>query len=132
MSPPCVAPRTKAKAEAAAEGVRGAAQGGGAVEPVAGNLASLAEVRRLAEDVKRTHPKLDVLVNNAGAGTESTAYSETARRDKGKRQWPSKQGLPYEMHSIPDRLCCWHAVKRLEGLCQYRICLVLWPSIIPT
>ena len=52
--------------------MRSAAQGGATVEPVAGNLASLAEVRRLAEDVKRTHPKLNVLINNAGAGTEST------------------------------------------------------------
>ncbi|KAK9827406.1 hypothetical protein WJX81_008695 [Elliptochloris bilobata] len=58
--------RTKAKAEAAAEAVRSVAQGRATVEPVAGNLASLAETRRLAEEVKRAHPKLDVLVNNAG------------------------------------------------------------------
>ena len=77
-----MASRTKAKAEAAAEGVRGAAQGGAAVEPVAGNLASLAEVRRLAEDVKRTHPKLDVLINNAGAGSRSIVLP-TSRQHAG-------------------------------------------------
>jgi len=58
--------RTQAKAAAAADAIRKLAQGEARVEPVAGNLASLAEVRRLAEDVRRLSPTLDVLVNNAG------------------------------------------------------------------
>jgi len=35
------------------------------------DLASLAEVRALAAAVRRDHPRLDVLVNNAGIGTRS-------------------------------------------------------------
>jgi NAD(P)-dependent dehydrogenase (short-subunit alcohol dehydrogenase family) len=58
--------RTQAKAAAAADAIRQLAQGKARVEPVAGNLASLAEVRRLAEDVRRLSPTLDCLVNNAG------------------------------------------------------------------
>jgi NAD(P)-dependent dehydrogenase (short-subunit alcohol dehydrogenase family) len=34
------------------------------------DLASLAEVRRLADEVREAEPELDVLVNNAGIGTE--------------------------------------------------------------
>ena len=34
------------------------------------DLASLAEVRRLADEVREHEPQLDVLVNNAGIGTE--------------------------------------------------------------
>ena len=35
------------------------------------DLGSLAEVRRLAEAVRRDHPRLDVLINNAGIGSAS-------------------------------------------------------------
>ncbi|HZN31691.1 MAG TPA: SDR family NAD(P)-dependent oxidoreductase, partial [Xanthobacteraceae bacterium] len=35
------------------------------------DLGSLAEVRRLAEDIRRDHPRLDVLINNAGIGSAS-------------------------------------------------------------
>jgi NAD(P)-dependent dehydrogenase (short-subunit alcohol dehydrogenase family) len=49
-----------AGAEAAAKEI------GGAAEPAAADLSSLAEVRRLAADVQSRHDRLDVLVNNAG------------------------------------------------------------------
>jgi NAD(P)-dependent dehydrogenase (short-subunit alcohol dehydrogenase family) len=39
---------------------------GGKVELVALNLASLASVRAFADEVRRLHPRLDLLVNNAG------------------------------------------------------------------
>lgn len=39
------------------------------------DLASLAEVRRLAADVLSSHPRLDVLINNAGVGSADERYS---------------------------------------------------------
>jgi NAD(P)-dependent dehydrogenase (short-subunit alcohol dehydrogenase family) len=48
----------------------------GQVTGVVGDLSSLAAVRRLAKDVAAQHPRLDVLVNNAGTGSlrrETTA-----------------------------------------------------------
>jgi NAD(P)-dependent dehydrogenase (short-subunit alcohol dehydrogenase family) len=42
---------------------------GGAAEFLAADLSSLAEVRRLAEAVQKTTPRLELLVNNAGMGS---------------------------------------------------------------
>ena len=42
---------------------------GGAAEFLAADLASLAEVRRLAEAVQQTTPRLELLINNAGVGS---------------------------------------------------------------
>jgi NAD(P)-dependent dehydrogenase (short-subunit alcohol dehydrogenase family) len=42
---------------------------GGAAEFIAADLASLAEVRRLAEEVKKRTVRLQLLINNAGIGT---------------------------------------------------------------
>jgi NAD(P)-dependent dehydrogenase (short-subunit alcohol dehydrogenase family) len=47
-------------------------KGGGAATFLPANLSSLAEVRQLAEAVKRETGRLDVLVNNAGIGTAGT------------------------------------------------------------
>ena len=44
-----------------------AADGGGVVHEHVADLASVAEVRRLAAEVLDRHPRLDVLANNAGA-----------------------------------------------------------------
>lgn len=41
---------------------------GGEAEPYVADLASLAEVRRLAAEVAADHPRLDHLINNAGIG----------------------------------------------------------------
>jgi NAD(P)-dependent dehydrogenase (short-subunit alcohol dehydrogenase family) len=57
--------RNEAKGKAALEEVRSQAKG----EPpelIVADLASLADVRRLAADFRRTHDRLDVLLNNAG------------------------------------------------------------------
>lgn len=43
--------------------------GGGAAELLVADLSSLAEVRRLAAEVKRTTDRLDILINNAGIGS---------------------------------------------------------------
>ncbi len=53
-----------------------AASSGGSVELITADLSSLAEVRRLADEVQQRHDRLDVLVNNAGVfrmGRELTA-----------------------------------------------------------
>jgi len=57
--------RTRKKAESAAATLRDES-GHDAFEAVAGDFASLDEVRALAADVRSRHPRLDVLVNNAG------------------------------------------------------------------
>jgi NAD(P)-dependent dehydrogenase (short-subunit alcohol dehydrogenase family) len=42
---------------------------GGTAEFLAADFASLDEIRRLADTVRRTEPRLDILINNAGIGT---------------------------------------------------------------
>ena len=53
--------RTLARAEAAVAGI-----GAGTITPLAADLSEQSEVRELAATVRRDHPKLDVLINNAG------------------------------------------------------------------
>jgi NAD(P)-dependent dehydrogenase (short-subunit alcohol dehydrogenase family) len=58
--------------------VSGIAKAGGAATFLQADLASLAEVRRLADVVRRETDTLDVLVNNAGIGTAGNARSVSA------------------------------------------------------
>ena len=58
--------RSAAKCEATAAMIR-EATGNPAVDHLVADLSSQAAVRRLAADVKIRHPRIDVLVNNAGA-----------------------------------------------------------------
>jgi NAD(P)-dependent dehydrogenase (short-subunit alcohol dehydrogenase family) len=58
--------RNKELGDTVAEEVK-ALGAGGDVEVYVGDLSSLAEVRRVAEEFLEKHDKLDVLVNNAGA-----------------------------------------------------------------
>ena len=44
-----------------------AASPGAAVETLVADLSSLSETRRLAEQIRQQYPRLDVLLNNAGA-----------------------------------------------------------------
>jgi NAD(P)-dependent dehydrogenase (short-subunit alcohol dehydrogenase family) len=60
--------RTPERAEAAVADIR-AASGSTLLRACAGDLASLAQVRSLAEAISAGEPRLDVLVNNAGIGT---------------------------------------------------------------
>jgi NAD(P)-dependent dehydrogenase (short-subunit alcohol dehydrogenase family) len=71
--------RSEERLAAVAEEVRRAAQPAGSdrVRTYAGDLASLTEVRRLAEDVLANEPRLDVLVNNAGIGNTNPDGSRT-------------------------------------------------------
>ncbi len=60
-----MAARDRAKAAAAVEEIRRETPGA-ALEPVDLDLASLASVRAAAEQVLAEHPRLDILINNAG------------------------------------------------------------------
>ena len=53
-------------------------EAGGAAEFLAAELASLAEVRRLADTVRRNETRLDILINNAGIGTAGTSRQFSA------------------------------------------------------
>jgi NAD(P)-dependent dehydrogenase (short-subunit alcohol dehydrogenase family) len=59
--------RSEARASAAMERIRAAAGGDAVVEAYQADLASQASVRRLAADLLARLPRIDVLVNNAGA-----------------------------------------------------------------
>lgn len=67
--------RTPARGEAARDRIA-TATGSDRLEVVVGDLSVQAEVRRLAEEIARTHDRLDVLVNNAGM--VATRRQETA------------------------------------------------------
>ncbi|HEV2772358.1 MAG TPA: SDR family oxidoreductase [Thermoleophilaceae bacterium] len=54
----------------------GAATGSERLHLYLADLASLAEVRRLAEEIEREHERLDVLVNNAGIVADRRALSQ--------------------------------------------------------
>jgi retinol dehydrogenase-12 len=58
--------RSRPKAEATADRIRREA-GSPSVEYLLADLSSQSEIRRLADEVKARYPRLDVLVNNAGA-----------------------------------------------------------------
>ena len=59
--------RDQARGERVADGIRAA--GNPAVEFLQADLSSLSEVRRLAKAVGLAHPRLDILINNAGIGS---------------------------------------------------------------
>ncbi len=59
--------RSVARAAAAAHEIR-VATSNRYVNPVVGDLSSLADVRSIAEQVRAQYPQLDVLINNAGIG----------------------------------------------------------------
>lgn len=56
-------------------------EAGGTAEFLAAELASLAEVRRLAETVRQSEDRLDILINNAGIGTAGGGPSRQTSAD---------------------------------------------------
>ena len=56
-------------------------QAGGSAAFLAADLASLAEVRRLADEVKKQTGRLDLLINNAGIGSVGSAPSRQTSAD---------------------------------------------------
>ena len=69
--------RDKGKGEAAREEIA-KATGNGSIELLVADLLLQREVRRVAAEFKDNHPRLDVLINNAGASF--TGYAETEDR----------------------------------------------------
>jgi NAD(P)-dependent dehydrogenase (short-subunit alcohol dehydrogenase family) len=67
--------RNRERGEALVAEIRGA---GGAADFLAADLASLAAVRALAEAVRQTTDRLELLVNNAGIGTGGPAGRQTS------------------------------------------------------
>src|SRR5450755_3481274 len=61
--------------------VREIEQAGGSATFLAADLASLAEVRRLADDVKKQTDRLDLLINNAGIGSVGSAPGRQTSAD---------------------------------------------------
>lgn len=61
--------------------VREIEQAGGRASFLAADLSSLAEVRRLAEAVRKTTDRLDLLINNAGIGTTGSAPGRLTSAD---------------------------------------------------
>jgi NAD(P)-dependent dehydrogenase (short-subunit alcohol dehydrogenase family) len=70
--------RDRDRGERVVADIRGA---GGAAEFLAADLASLADVRRLAETVRQRTERLDILINNAGVGTGGAAGSRQISAD---------------------------------------------------
>ncbi len=61
--------------------VREIEQAGGKASFLAADLSSLAEVRQLAEAVKKATDRLDLLINNAGIGTTGSAPGRLTSKD---------------------------------------------------
>ncbi len=61
--------------------VREIEQAGGKASFLAADLSSLAEVRGLAEAVKKTTDRLELLINNAGIGTTGAAPGRLTSKD---------------------------------------------------
>ena len=67
--------RDRARGECVVADIRAA---GGRADSLIADLASLAEVRRLAEIIRQDNDRLDILVNNAGIGTAGAARQTSA------------------------------------------------------
>ena len=73
-----------------------AAGGGGKVSAYTYDLASFAEVRKLAEAVKAEHKRLDVLINNAGI----FAKHKTLSQDGIELTWAVNMLAPFLLTSL--------------------------------
>jgi NAD(P)-dependent dehydrogenase (short-subunit alcohol dehydrogenase family) len=98
--------RSAARAEEAAAAVR-ERTGSDRLRPYHADLASLQEVRRMADAVLDAEPRLDVLVNNAGVGT--TLPGDGARVE-------SADGL--ELRFAVNYLAGYLLTRRLVGLLE--------------
>lgn len=91
----CLACRNPEKVAALQEHIK-AAGGGGKVSAYTYDLASLAEVRKLAEAVKAEHKRLDVLINNAGIFAKHKTFS----KDGIELTWAVNMLAPFLLTSL--------------------------------
>ncbi len=103
-----VAGRDPARCSSTVAAIR-AATGNPDVEPAVADLSSLAEVRRLASELKDRHPRIDVLANNAGA--YFARREETA--DGFERTWALNVLAPFLLTEL--------LLDRLEGSAPARV-----------
>ncbi|MGH3326519.1 MAG: SDR family NAD(P)-dependent oxidoreductase [Streptomycetales bacterium] len=92
--------RDRARCEAVAREIRDLT-GNGHVTPYVADLASLADVRALAERVRADHHRLDVLVNNAGIGGGPRG---PARRELSRDGHELRFAVNYLAHYLLTRL----------------------------
>ncbi len=95
-----VAGRDAARCQSTVDGIR-TATGNSAVEAAVADLSSLAEVRRLASELKERYPRIDVLANNAGA-----YFARREETPEGfERTWALNVLAPFLLtHLLLDRL----------------------------
>lgn len=74
-----LAARSLAKAENVKREI-GTASGAKDIDIVVGDLASLTQVRQMAETVQRRHPRLDLLINNAGIMAAKRTLTEDGNK----------------------------------------------------
>jgi NAD(P)-dependent dehydrogenase (short-subunit alcohol dehydrogenase family) len=70
--------RDRSRGEAVADAI---VRGGGTAAFMAADLASLADVRRLAADLDAACPRIDLLINNAGIGSGGSSGERQESRD---------------------------------------------------
>jgi NAD(P)-dependent dehydrogenase (short-subunit alcohol dehydrogenase family) len=88
-------------------------EGGGPADFLAADLASLAEVRRLADAVRQRTDRLDILINNAGIGTGGARASRQTSADGHELRFAvnylagfllTRLLLPLIRNSVPARI----------------------------
>lgn len=87
--------RNKKKARAAAESIK-TVSGNQDVHSFAADLSSMAQVRKLAAEVKNAHPKINVLSNNAGVFAERMQKTE----DGFELSWAVNVMAPFLLTSL--------------------------------
>src|ERR1700745_4468526 len=132
--------RSKTRTRIASARIRAAAGGGATVSTFIADPSSQASVRRLAAEVLACYPKLDVLVNNAGAmygtrqltkdGIELTwAVNHLAPFSAQQAPPPPAEGEragPHHHHGIPGASGSAHPVRRSQ---RRALLPGLWPLL---
>jgi NAD(P)-dependent dehydrogenase (short-subunit alcohol dehydrogenase family) len=130
--------RSKAKTRIASARIRAAAGRGPTVATFIADLSSQAALRRLAAEVLDRYPKLDVLVNNAGAmyGTRQLTKDGIELTWAVNHLAPCQQAPPppaegertgpHHHHGIPGASGGTHPVRRLK--CRTLVSR-LWPLL---
>ncbi|KAK9917710.1 hypothetical protein WJX75_007423 [Coccomyxa subellipsoidea] len=88
--------RNQQKADAAAQKISKTSGGRGYVHSYAADMSSLRQVRDLAERVRKDHPSIDILINNAGIFPEKKILTE----DGYEQTWAVNVLAPFLLTSL--------------------------------